>query len=52
MEAAMAANVSRYMVKTGKGAAHIQNGLPAHIQPVAIADNLAEAVKEMLADAA
>ncbi len=48
LEAAHACGCQRYLVKTGKGTKTLEDGLPNHIQPVTICDDLQDAVKQIL----
>ncbi|WP_374444715.1 D-glycero-alpha-D-manno-heptose-1,7-bisphosphate 7-phosphatase [Stella sp.] len=48
LEAAAAAGCRRVLVRTGKGAATQARGLPAHLLPVAVHDDLAAAVAALL----
>jgi D-glycero-D-manno-heptose 1,7-bisphosphate phosphatase len=48
LEAAAAAGCPRILVRTGKGAETIAQGLPDHVSPVTVEDNLATAVNTML----
>jgi len=48
LEAAAALHCPRILVRTGKGAATQAEGIPGHVLPVAIYENLAEAVDALL----
>lgn len=48
LEAAFAAGCPRILVKTGKGAAILEAGLPERLQPITICENLADAVNHIL----
>lgn len=48
LEAAAAAGCPRVLVRTGKGAATEQAGIPSRLQPVAVYDDLARAVDALL----
>ena len=49
LEAAARAGCRRILVRTGKGAALERAGLPRHVLPAAVADDLAAAVERLLA---
>jgi len=51
LEAAMAAEVPRILVRTGKGAALQAKGLPPHILPVSVYDDLGEAAGALVGGA-
>ena len=48
LQAAHAAGCPRYLVKTGKGAALLQEGVPQSLNPVVLCDDLAAAVDVIL----
>lgn len=48
LEAAAALGCPRVLVRTGKGAATEAKGLPAHVRPVSVYDDLARAVDALL----
>lgn len=48
LEAAAAINCGRILVRTGKGRATIENGLPDHVLPVTLFNDLFEAVTYLL----
>ena len=48
LEAAQRAEMRRILVRTGKGAATQGKGIPTHVLPVAVYDDLAEAVDALL----
>jgi len=49
LEAAAAAGCARVLVLTGKGAATRSQGLPDHVRPVTVRDDLWDAVERLLA---
>ena len=51
LEAAATIGCQRVLVRTGKGAATEQAGIPAHLRPVAVHDNLGRAVEALLGEA-
>jgi D-glycero-D-manno-heptose 1,7-bisphosphate phosphatase len=50
LEAAAAINCSRILIRTGKGLITIQNGLPDHVLPVTLFNDLLEAVTHLLSE--
>jgi D-glycero-D-manno-heptose 1,7-bisphosphate phosphatase len=48
LEAARAAEIGRILVRTGKGAALQAQGIPPHILPVSVYDDLGEAAKALI----
>jgi D-glycero-D-manno-heptose 1,7-bisphosphate phosphatase len=48
LQAAQAAGCPRWLVKTGKGAALLAEGLPASLQPVMVVDDLRAAARSIL----
>lgn len=52
LEAASAAGCRRILLRTGKGAAAQAEGLPRHVLPVAVCEDLAAAVDSLLESAA
>ena len=48
LEAAASIDCPRVLVRTGKGVSHIENGLPDSVLPVAIYDDLLDAVTHLL----
>jgi len=48
MQAAAEAGCPRYLVRTGKGAATLAAGIPEHLQPVSVCDDLAAAVAHIV----
>lgn len=51
LEAAAKIGCRRILVRTGKGAATERAGIPAHLRPVAVYDDLARAVEALLGEA-
>jgi D-glycero-D-manno-heptose 1,7-bisphosphate phosphatase len=51
LEAAAAAGCRRALVRTGKGAATQAAGIPRHVLPVSIFEDLGEAVRQLLGEA-
>jgi len=51
LEAAAAAGCPRILVRTGKGLATEAEGLPPHVEPVAIYDDLSAAADAILSEA-
>lgn len=48
MEAALSAGCPRYLVRTGKGASVIAKGIPEHLQPVVICENILDAARRIV----
>lgn len=51
MQAAAAAGCPRILVRTGKGTATLEAGLPVEVEPVTVRDDLWDAVDHLLAEA-